>query len=107
MEQKNNLYIQLQTEQDTVIELEERVEQLVTQKADFESQMKEMEERLMDEEDATLDDGKTSSEMKFLVDNKSFCLTSRFVLYLYIQDCKIYLYKITYRFVFNFLAKRG
>jgi myosin heavy subunit len=52
MEQKNNLYIQLQTEQDTVIELEERVEQLVTQKADFESQMKEMEDRLMDEEDA-------------------------------------------------------
>jgi hypothetical protein len=39
MEQKNNLYIQLQTEQDTVIELEERVEQLVTQKADFEAQM--------------------------------------------------------------------
>lgn len=52
MEQKNNLYIQLQTEQDTVIELEERVEQLVTQKADFETQMKEMEDRLMDEEDA-------------------------------------------------------
>ena len=52
MEQKNNLYIQLQTEQDSVIELEERVEQLVSQKADFESQMKEMEERLLDEEDA-------------------------------------------------------
>jgi myosin heavy chain 6/7 len=49
---KNNLYIQLQTEQDTVIELEERVEQLITQKADFDSQMQEMENRLMDEEDA-------------------------------------------------------
>lgn len=52
LEQKNDLYLQLQTEQDAVADLEERVEKLVTQKADFESQIKEMEERLLDEEDA-------------------------------------------------------
>ncbi|CAG2223442.1 MYH6_7 [Mytilus edulis] len=52
LEQKNDLFIQLQTEQDNVIDLEQRVEQLVTQKADYESQIKEMEERLLDEEDA-------------------------------------------------------
>jgi chromosome segregation ATPase len=52
LEQKNDLYLQLQTEQDAVADLEERVEKLVTQKADFEGQIKEMEERLLDEEDA-------------------------------------------------------
>jgi chromosome segregation ATPase len=44
LEQKNDLYLQLQTEQDAVADLEERVEKLVTQKADFEGQIKEMEE---------------------------------------------------------------
>ena len=55
LEQKNDLFLQLQTEQDNVTDLEQRVEQLVTQKADFESQIKEMEERLLDEEDAAVD----------------------------------------------------
>jgi hypothetical protein len=45
LEQKNDLYLQLQTEQDAVADLEERVEKLVTQKADFEGQIKEMEDR--------------------------------------------------------------
>ncbi|XP_071128910.1 myosin heavy chain, striated muscle-like isoform X1 [Mytilus edulis] len=52
LEQKNDMYLQLQSEQDNVVDLEQRVEQLITQKAEFESQMKEMEERLLDEEDA-------------------------------------------------------
>jgi hypothetical protein len=34
LEQKNDLFLQLQTEQDNVTDLEQRVEQLVTQKAD-------------------------------------------------------------------------
>ncbi|CAG2228981.1 MYH6_7 [Mytilus edulis] len=52
LEQKNEAYLQLQSEQDNVIDLEQRVEQLIQQKAEFESQMKEMDERLLDEEDA-------------------------------------------------------
>ncbi|XP_052774014.1 myosin heavy chain, striated muscle-like isoform X3 [Mya arenaria] len=52
LQQKNDMYLQLQAEQDTLIDAEEKIERLIKQKADFESQMKELEERLLDEEDA-------------------------------------------------------
>ncbi|KAJ8318328.1 hypothetical protein KUTeg_003419 [Tegillarca granosa] len=52
MEQKNDMYLSLQTEQDNLIEAEEKIEKLISQKADYESQLKELEERLLDEEDA-------------------------------------------------------
>lgn len=51
-EQKNDIYLQLQTQEDTMAELEERLEKFVSEKADFEAQIKEMEEKLLDEEDA-------------------------------------------------------
>jgi len=50
---KNDLVIQLQTEQDSLAEAEERVQQLVLQHADFEAQIKEMEERIGEGEGAT------------------------------------------------------
>ncbi|XP_061197039.1 myosin heavy chain, striated muscle-like isoform X3 [Saccostrea echinata] len=52
LEQKNDIYLQLQTEQDSLVDAEDRIEKLVNQKGDLESQLKEMEERLLDEEDA-------------------------------------------------------
>lgn len=51
-EQKNDIYLELQAKEDTMIEMEERIEKFVLEKADFESQIKEMEEKLLDEEDA-------------------------------------------------------
>lgn len=55
LEQKNDIYLQLQTEQDSLVDAEDRIEKLINQKADLESQLKEMEERLLDEEDAAAD----------------------------------------------------
>jgi len=52
LQAKNDLFIQLQAEQDNLIDAEEKVEKLVMQKIEFQSQIKEMEERLLDEEDA-------------------------------------------------------
>ncbi|XP_059177767.1 myosin heavy chain, striated muscle-like isoform X1 [Physella acuta] len=52
LQAKNDLYIQLQAEQDNLIDAEEKIEKLISQKAEYESQIKEMEERLLDEEDA-------------------------------------------------------
>jgi len=50
LQAKNDLFLQLQTEQDSLTDAEERILQLVTSKADFEEQIKELEERLSDEE---------------------------------------------------------
>ncbi|BFZ03204.1 hypothetical protein BsWGS_06243 [Bradybaena similaris] len=52
LQAKNDLYIQLQAEQDNLIDAEEKIEKLISQKVEYESQIKEMEERLLDEEDA-------------------------------------------------------
>ncbi|KAL4239400.1 hypothetical protein ACF0H5_000216 [Mactra antiquata] len=52
LQQKNDMYLQLQAEQDTLIDAEEKIERLIQQKADFEQQLKDLEERLLDEEDA-------------------------------------------------------
>ncbi|XP_071106405.1 myosin heavy chain, striated muscle-like isoform X1 [Haliotis cracherodii] len=52
---KNDLFLQVQSQGDTLSDQEERIEQLVTQKADFEQQLKDLEERLLDEEDANAD----------------------------------------------------
>ncbi|XP_046579111.1 LOW QUALITY PROTEIN: myosin heavy chain, striated muscle-like [Haliotis rubra] len=51
MQAKNDLFLEVQTKQDTIDDCEERVEQLLRQKSDFEAQLKELEERLLDEED--------------------------------------------------------
>ncbi|KAK3768205.1 hypothetical protein RRG08_031739 [Elysia crispata] len=55
LQAKNDLYIQLQAEQDTLIDAEEKIEKLISQKVEYEAQLKEMEERLLDEEDAAAD----------------------------------------------------
>lgn len=52
LQAKNDLYIQLQAEQDNLCDAEEKIEKLITQKVEYEQQIKEMEERLLDEEDA-------------------------------------------------------
>ncbi|XP_013068443.2 myosin heavy chain, striated muscle-like isoform X4 [Biomphalaria glabrata] len=52
LQAKNDLYIQLQAEQDNLIDAEEKIEKLISQKVEYEQQIKEMEERLLDEEDA-------------------------------------------------------
>ncbi|XP_067673666.1 myosin heavy chain, striated muscle-like [Haliotis asinina] len=52
MQAKNDLFLEVQTKQDTIDDCEERVEQLLKQKSDFEAQLKELEERLLNEEDA-------------------------------------------------------
>ncbi|XP_076459067.1 myosin heavy chain, striated muscle-like isoform X1 [Babylonia areolata] len=51
LQAKNDLYLQLQAEQDNLADAEEKIEKLVTQKADYEQQLKELEERLLDQED--------------------------------------------------------
>ncbi|KAL8612467.1 hypothetical protein ACOMHN_058595 [Nucella lapillus] len=51
LQAKNDLYLQLQAEQDNLGDYEEKIEKLVTQKADYEQQLKEMEEKLLDQED--------------------------------------------------------
>ena len=50
LQAKNDLFLQVQAEQDNMNDAEERISQLVTQKADYEQQIKDMEERLQDEE---------------------------------------------------------
>jgi myosin heavy chain 6/7 len=64
LQQKNDIFLQLQTEQDLLSESEEKVEKLILQKADMEAQIKELEERLLDEEDASgaLEDSKKKLE---------------------------------------------
>ncbi|KAL5969171.1 Myosin heavy chain striated muscle [Taenia solium] len=53
LQQKNDIFLQLQTEQDNLADAEEKVSKLILQKADMEQQIKELEERLSDEEDAS------------------------------------------------------
>ncbi|BFZ17428.1 hypothetical protein BsWGS_20467 [Bradybaena similaris] len=52
LQAKNDLFIQLQAEQDNLIDAEEKIEKLISQKVEYEQQLKELEERLLDEEDA-------------------------------------------------------
>ena len=49
------MYTQLQSERDNAEHAEERIQKLVLQKADFESQLKELEEKLAEEEIASND----------------------------------------------------
>ena len=51
LQSKNDLFLQLQAEQDSMSDQEERIQQLVQQKADYESQLKELEERISEEEE--------------------------------------------------------
>ncbi|XP_067673665.1 myosin heavy chain, striated muscle-like [Haliotis asinina] len=51
-EAKNNLFLQVQTQQDTIDDCEERIEQLLKQKEDIDQQTKDLEDKLLDEEDA-------------------------------------------------------
>lgn len=53
LQQKNDLFLQLEAEQDNMISAEEKIEKLITQKIDFEAQIKELEDRILDEEDAS------------------------------------------------------
>ena len=50
LQAKNDLFLQLQSEQDTLADCEEKIVNLVEQKADYENQIKEYEERLNEEE---------------------------------------------------------
>lgn len=50
LQQKNDLFLQLSSEQDNAGESEERIEALVNQKAEMEEQLKDMEDRLAEEE---------------------------------------------------------
>ena len=50
LQSKNDLFLQLQAEQDNLSDAEERVIQLISQKGDYEERLKELEERLGDEE---------------------------------------------------------
>ncbi|KAK6169002.1 hypothetical protein SNE40_020136 [Patella caerulea] len=52
LQQKNDMFIQLQAEQDNVADCQEKIEKLILQKIDFESQLKEFEDRILDEENA-------------------------------------------------------
>ena len=49
-EAKEDMFLQLQTEQDKLSDAEERIEQLIGQKGDFTEKLKDLEERLADEE---------------------------------------------------------
>ncbi|XP_048256831.1 myosin heavy chain, striated muscle-like [Haliotis rufescens] len=49
-EAKNNLFLQVQTQQDTIDDCEERIEQLLKQKEETDVQMKELNDRLTEEE---------------------------------------------------------
>ncbi|XP_046351771.2 myosin heavy chain, striated muscle-like [Haliotis rufescens] len=49
-EAKNNLFLQVQTQQDTIDDCEERIEQLLKQKEETDVQMKEINDRLAEEE---------------------------------------------------------
>ena len=50
LQAKNDMYLQLQAEQENMGDAEERIAKLITQKGDYEQQLKELEERLADEE---------------------------------------------------------
>ena len=50
LQTKNDLFLQLQSEHDTLAEHEEKIVTLVEQKAEYENQIKEYEERLNEEE---------------------------------------------------------
>ncbi|XP_045214008.1 myosin heavy chain, striated muscle-like [Mercenaria mercenaria] len=50
--QKDDMYFQLQAEQDTMGEYEEKMENLIKEKAEYQAQIKDLEERCLDEEDA-------------------------------------------------------
>ena len=52
LQAKNDLFVQLQTEQDTLAECEDKIVALVNQKAEYENQVKEYEERLNEEENS-------------------------------------------------------
>jgi len=52
LQAKNDLFLQLQAEQDTISDSEERVEQLIKQKAEYEERLKDFEDRLNEEETA-------------------------------------------------------
>ena len=45
LQAKNDLFLQLQTEHDTLSECEDKIVTLVNQKAEYESQIKEYEDR--------------------------------------------------------------
>ncbi|XP_071106376.1 myosin heavy chain, striated muscle-like [Haliotis cracherodii] len=64
MQAKNDLFLEVQTKQDTIDDCEERVEQLLKQKNDFETQLKELEERLLDEEDVNADAVEKKKQME-------------------------------------------
>ncbi|XP_067673669.1 myosin heavy chain, striated muscle-like [Haliotis asinina] len=49
-EAKNNLFLQVQTQQDTIDDCEERIEQLLKQKEETDVQMKELNDRVLEEE---------------------------------------------------------
>ena len=53
LQAKNDMFLQLQAEQNNFSEAEERIVALVEQKCDYESQLKELEERLGESENAT------------------------------------------------------
>jgi len=53
IKEKNDMYLQLESERSNTAGAEERLARLVTQKADLESQIKDMEERINEEEDAS------------------------------------------------------
>ena len=50
LQAKNDLFLQLQSEQDTLADCEEKIVNLVEQKPDYENQIKEHDERLNEEE---------------------------------------------------------
>ena len=49
-QEKNDMFLQLQTEQDKLADAEERIEQLLAQKGDVGDKLKDLEERLAEEE---------------------------------------------------------
>ncbi|MEH0879176.1 hypothetical protein V6M80_12715, partial [Enterococcus faecium] len=63
LQAKNDLYLQLQAEQDNLADAEERIEKLIGQKADYEQQLKELEERLLDQEDEAGEMGEKNKKM--------------------------------------------
>ncbi|XP_067673651.1 myosin heavy chain, striated muscle-like [Haliotis asinina] len=67
MEAKNDLFLQVQTQQDTIDDIEERVEQLLKDKTEYAAQLKELEDRLLDEEDANAE----ASEVKKKMENEN------------------------------------
>ena len=52
LQTKNDLFLQLQTEQDTLAECEDKIVTLVNQKAEYESQIKEYEDRWVEQRTA-------------------------------------------------------